>query len=571
MILFKKLRFKNILSAGNVFTEIDLNRSKTTLISGKNGGGKSTVLDALAFALYGKPFRKITKPQLINSINQKELVVEVEFSIGQNNYKIVRGIKPNIFEIWKNAEMLNQDASARDYQAYLEENILKINFKSFNQIVVLGSATYVPFMELTAAARREVIEDLLDIQVFSTMNSILKDKVSENKQAISDCTSELNLIQSKIDMAMEHNDSITKMKQVEVEKIKNKVAEGIQKIEDENVHVTTIQEQIQQLIDTISDKASVKSKIEKFKGLLVELQGNKRKLESELSFYHNHDNCPTCKQGIEHDFKNEIVEESRGKVNEIDEAIVKIQEKIDITNNRLEEISKVEDQIQKHNLVMGEHLANIKIIKGSLKSFASELENAEKEVEEVDTSRIIELEKNRNDLHSKQEELHNEKETLSIASAILKDGGIKTRIVKQYVPVMNKLINKYLAAFELFVDFQLDENFNETIKSRFRDSFSYSSFSEGEKLRISLAILLTWRTISKMRNSVSTNLLIMDETLDGAIDSNGIEKLIDTLNTLNANDNIFVISHRGDQFGEKFESHIQFEKVKNFSRIADFV
>jgi DNA repair exonuclease SbcCD ATPase subunit len=568
MILFKKLRFKNILSAGNVFTEIDLNRSKTTLISGKNGGGKSTVLDALAFALYGKPFRKITKPQLVNSINQKELVVEVEFSIGQNNYKIVRGIKPNIFEIWKNAEMLNQDASARDYQAYLEENILKINFKSFNQIVVLGSATYVPFMELTAAARREVIEDLLDIQVFSTMNSILKDKVSENKQTINDCASELNLIQSKIDMAMEHNDSITKMKQVEVEKIKNKVAEGIQKIEDENGHVTAIQEQIQQLIDTISDKASVKSKIEKFKGLLVELQGNKRKLESELSFYHNHDNCPTCKQGIEHDFKNDIVEESRGKVGEIDEAIIKIQEKIETTNNRLEEISKVEDQIQKHNLVMGEHLANIKIIKGSLKSFATELENAEKEVEEVDTSRILELETNRDTLHTKQQELHTEKETLSIASAILKDGGIKTRIVKQYVPVMNKLINKYLAAFELFVDFQLDENFNETIKSRFRDNFSYSSFSEGEKLRISLAILLTWRTISKMRNSVSTNLLIMDETLDGAIDSNGIEKLIDTLNTLNANDNIFVISHRGDQFGEKFESHIQFEKVKNFSRIA---
>jgi DNA repair exonuclease SbcCD ATPase subunit len=568
MILFKKLRYKNILSAGNVFTEIDLNRSKTTLISGKNGGGKSTVLDALAFALYGKPFRKITKPQLVNSINQKELVVEVEFSIGQNNYKIVRGIKPNIFEIWKNAEMLNQDASARDYQAYLEENILKINFKSFNQIVVLGSATYVPFMELTAAARREVIEDLLDIQVFSTMNSILKDKVSENKQTINDCASELNLIQSKIDMAMEHNDSITKMKQVEVEKIKNKVAEGIQKIEDENGHVTAIQEQIQQLIDTISDKASVKSRIEKFKGLLVELQGNKRKLESELSFYHNHDNCPTCKQGIEHDFKNDIVEESRGKVGEIDEAIVKIQEKIDAINNRLEEISKVEDQIQKHNLVMGEHLANIKIIKGSLKSFATELENAEKEVEEVDTSRITELENGRDALHNKQEQLHTEKETLSIASAILKDGGIKTRIVKQYVPVMNKLINKYLAAFELFVDFQLDENFNETIKSRFRDNFSYSSFSEGEKLRISLAILLTWRTISKMRNSVSTNLLIMDETLDGAIDSNGIEKLIDTLNTLNANDNIFVISHRGDQFGEKFESHIQFEKVKNFSRIA---
>jgi DNA repair exonuclease SbcCD ATPase subunit len=568
MILFKKLRYKNILSAGNVFTEIDLNRSKTTLISGKNGGGKSTVLDALAFALYGKPFRKITKPQLVNSINQKELVVEVEFSIGQNSYKIVRGIKPNIFEIWKNNEMLNQDASARDYQAYLEENILKINFKSFNQIVVLGSATYVPFMELTAAARREVIEDLLDIQVFSTMNSILKDKVSENKQSIANCASDMNLIQSKIFMVMEHNDSITKMKLVEVDKIKKKMTDGIESIEQENAHVSAKQEQIQQLIETISDKASVKSKLEKFRNLMVELQGNKRKIENELSFYHNHDNCPTCKQGIEHDFKNEIVEESRVKVNEIDDAVAKIQEKIEAANTRLEEISKVEDAIQKHNLAMGEHLANIKIIKGSLKSFGAELENAEKEVEEVDKSKVEELKNERTELYAKQEKLHTEKETLSIASAILKDGGIKTRIVKQYVPVMNKLINKYLAAFELFVDFQLDENFNETIKSRFRDNFSYPSFSEGEKLRISLAILLTWRTISKMRNSVSTNLLIMDETLDGAIDATGIEKLIDTLNSLNTNDNIFVISHRGEQFGEKFESHIQFEKVKNFSRIA---
>ena len=568
MILFKKLRYKNILSAGNVFTEIDLNRSKTTLISGKNGGGKSTVLDALAFALYGKPFRKITKPQLVNSINQKELVVEVEFSIGQNSYKIVRGIKPNIFEIWKNNEMLNQDASARDYQAYLEENILKINFKSFNQIVVLGSATYVPFMELTAAARREVIEDLLDIQVFSTMNSILKDKVSENKQAIANCASDMNLIQSKIFMVMEHNDSITKMKLVEVDKIKKKMADGIESIEQENAHVAAKQEQIQQLIETISDKASIKLKLEKFRNLMVELQGNKRKIENELSFYHNHDNCPTCKQGIEHDFKNEIVEESRVKVNEIDDAVAKIQEKIEAANTRLEEISKVEDAIQRHNLTMGEHLANIKIIKGSLKSFGAELENAEKEVEEVDKSKVEELKNERTELYAKQEKLHTEKETLSIASAILKDGGIKTRIVKQYVPVMNKLINKYLAAFELFVDFQLDENFNETIKSRVRDNFSYPSFSEGEKLRISLAILLTWRTISKMRNSVSTNLLIMDETLDGAIDATGIEKLIDTLNSLNTNDNIFVISHRGEQFGEKFESHIQFEKVKNFSRIA---
>ena len=568
MIIFKMLRYKNILSTGNTFTEIELNRNKTTLISGSNGCGKSTILDSIAFVLYGKPFRKINKSQLINTINQKELLVEIEFSIAGNNYLIRRGIKPNVFEIWKNNEMINQDASARDYQEYLEQNILKMNFKSFSQIVVLGSATYVPFMELGAAARREVIEDLLDIQVFSTMNSILKERVSENKQEITQNKSRYDLVQSMIDMAKDHNDSIMKMKQTEVEKIKKKVGEILDKIDVEKEHADSIQTQIEEVIVTIADKGAVKNKLSKMRELFQELKSNKNTHNKEINFYHDHDNCPTCKQGIEESFKENIVVGKKNMMEELEDGIQKLGAKISALESRLEEISDVEDSIQKLNINIGGHNANINLMKSNLRSFKLELDNANKEVEEVDSSKIKEFEIEKNSLITQQEMLYDTKETLGVASTILKDGGIKTRIVKQYIPVMNKLISKYLAAFELFVDFQLDESFNESIKSRFRDTFSYASFSEGEKLRISLAILLTWRTISKMRNSVSTNLLFLDETLDGSIDATGIEKLIDTLNNINSKDNVFVISHRGDHFGDKFESHIQFEKVKNFSRIA---
>ena len=567
-IHFKKIRYKNVLSSGNVFTEILFDKSKTTLISGTNGSGKSTLLDAVTFALYGKAFRKINKPQLINSINQKELEVEIEFNIGAKKYKIRRGLRPNYFEISINDVLVDQDAAVRDYQTYLEQNILKLNYKSFTQIVILGSATYVPFMELPAHGRREIIEDLLDIQVFSTMNTLLKDKVSSNKESIKENSYQKDLVESRFDSAKDHNESIRKIREVEVEKIREKMSTHIKDIEDAQAHIETMQDIIQVCIDDIHDKADMKAKSEKAKSFRRDIESQMRSHQKELSFYKDHNDCPTCKQGIEHDFKAGIITDKDAKVNELSSGLDKLALKAKEYNDRLEAISTIEDQMRNVQLKIGDNRATIKVAKSALISYKNELTAAEEEVDAVDMTKLFEYSNTLKDIEIRQTELFNEKEVISVTAAMLKDGGIKAKIIKQYVPVMNKLINKYLGAFDLFVDFQLDENFNEIIKSRFRDTFSYASFSEGEKLRITLAIMLAWRSVAKLRNSVSINLLILDETLDGALDGVGIEMLIDTLHNLNSDDNIFVISHRGHQFGDKFMSHIKFEKVKNFSEIA---
>lgn len=567
-ITFKELRYKNILSTGNNFTTIELNGRTTTLVSGSNGAGKSTMLDAIVFALYGKPFRKINKPQLINSINQKDMIVEIDFQIGQFNYTVKRGIRPNFLEIYRNGTLINQDAASRDYQAYLESSILKLNYKSFNQIVILGSATYVPFMELPAHARREIIEDLLDIQVFSTMNTLLKEKVSSNKEMITENSYQKDLIESKLESAKEHNASIRQIRQDEVDKIKEKMNEHISKIESEKEDIESIQEEIETLLQTITDKADVKKKNEKANALIQQMQMNLNSAMKELAFYHDHDNCPTCKQGIDHEFKQSVVSEKDAKIKELEDGLAQCNEKAQEYLKRLEAISQVEDEVSNKNLEIGDHRATIKMAKSALISYKKELDKAEEQVGAVDTTKLNELAQSLRTIDNEQTSLFDHKEVLTVVAAMLRDGGIKSKIIRQYIPIMNKLINKYLGAFDLFVDFQIDENFNEVIKSRFRDTFSYSSFSEGEKLRITLSIMLAWRAVAKLRNSVSTNLLVLDETLDGAMDGVGVENLIETLHNLNADDNIFVISHRGDQFGDKFESHIKFQKVKNFSEIA---
>ena len=479
-----------------------------------------------------------------------------------------RGIKPNVFEIWQNGSLLNQDAAARDYQAYLEQNILNLNYKSFNQIVVLGSATYVPFMELPAHTRRDIIEDLLDIQVFSTMNTLLKDRISSNKDSITENSYQMDLMESKFDSAKEHNASIRKIREGEVEKIREKMNDNIQKIEEEKAAILQIQDNIEELIKTIQDKHSIKSKKEKAKHLHLDITTSIRNHNKELTFYHDNDNCPTCKQGIEHNFKENIITEKGKKLIELEAGLEDLSNKINEYDNRLEEISKVEDEISNWNLTIGDHRATIKVSMNALNSYKNELTKAEEEVEAVDTTKLEELSDKIKQFEAQQQELFNHKEVLNVVQTMLRDGGIKAKIIRQYIPVMNKLINKYLGAFDLFVDFQLDENFNEIIKSRFRDAFSYASFSEGEKLRITLSIMLAWRSVAKLRNSVATNLLLLDETLDGALDAVGIESLIDTLHNLNADDNIFVISHRGHQFGDKFDNHIRFQKIKNFSEIT---
>jgi len=568
VIVFKYVKYKNILSTGNAWTEIKLDRNKSTLIVGENGAGKSTMLDAICFALYGKPFRKINKPQLMNSINQKNLEVEVSFDISGNKYTVKRGIKPNIFEIWKNGELLNQDAAARDYQAYLEQNILKMNLKSFGQIVVLGSSTFVPFMQLPAAHRREVIEDLLDIQIFSTMNILLKDKLQINKGEITDIKYQIELVKDRIDAAKEHNESIRKLKETEVSRIKERVKERVEFIEGENKSIDELGETLDKLMASISDKADQKKKHQELLDISRKLSDKQQKLTKDIAFYENHDNCPTCRQGIEHDFKENTVHENKDKIEQIVKAKEELAEKGLVIESRLLVIEGIEEEISATNLTMSEHRANIKLAMSVLNGLKKDLQSAEEEVEAVDTSKIDEYEAELQSFHIKQEQLHQDRDTLSIVASMLKDGGIKTRIIKQYVPVMNKLINKYLAAMDFFVQFELDESFNETIKSRFRDEFSYGSFSEGEKLRIDLALLFTWRSVSKLRNSVTTNILIMDEIMDSSLDNAGTEEFLKIINELTADSNVFIISHKGDQLYDKFENIIKFEKHKNFSRMV---
>jgi len=567
-INFEKVKYKNILSTGNVFTTVELNQVPSTLIAGSNGSGKSTLLDAIVFGLYGRPFRNINKAQLVNSINNKELIIELYFTAGGDKYKILRGIKPNLFEIWKNGAMINKDASIRDYQGFLEDDILGINFKAFNQIVVLGSATYIPFMELRAYQRREIIEDLLDIQVFSVMGTLAKERMSSIKTDINENKYEIEMVESKIVSQEESDEAIRNLKSIEVDKIKEKMSGHIDDIETKNSTIDSQDEIIKVLYDDISDKPEEKKKFSDATEKRAELERSRVAFEKELSFYEHNDDCPTCKQGIAHDFKQEQIIDKNQQKAKIEKGLVEIADVLTKHQTRLGSISKIEEQIQSVNFKISEIRAEIKMSKNALMSYKKELDNAQKEVAEIDTSKLENLQKRIDKLTASRTELLDEHEVLNIVQLILRDGGIKAKIISQYIPVINKLINKYLAAFDLFVDFQLDEEFNEVIRSRFRDKFTYASFSEGEKLRITLSIMLAWRSVAKLRSSVSTNLLILDETLDGALDGVGIESLIETLHGLNNDDNIFVISHRGDQFAEKFENNLKFEKIKNFSELV---
>jgi len=541
MITFQKVRWCNFLSTGQAFTEINFQKSPNTLIIGHNGAGKSTILDALCFGLFGKPFRKINKPQLLNSINQQACVVEVEFAIGKKNYKVIRGIKPNVFEVYLGDKLLDQDAKAKDYQEFLEKFILKINYKSFTQVVILGSASFVPFMQLSPADRRAIIEDLLDIGIFSSMNGIVKEKMSSIKDISTKNKYEMDLTSERINFQKQSIEEHRNRNDEEIAKKKAEIASSI----DQNFRLQRDIELIQKHIDVlqkkIQDKVSVEKKSKKLLQLESKIETNIKKNEKDIAFYEEHDNCPTCKQIIDGEFKSEQVTERKSKVTTQREGLAEISTEIAKANQRIEEIHSIIKHISSHNNEIVKHNSTISAVHKFVDKLQKEVEALSTHKDSIESSndKLRELKEELGLLVKKQEELSVEKQYYEFAGSLLKDTGIKTKIIRQYLPIMNKLINKYLTAMDFFVNFNINENFEETIKSRHRDEFSYANFSEGEKMRIDLALLFTWRQIAKLKNSTNTS---------------------DT--------NIFVISHKGDQLFDKFRSIIRFEKKNNFSQIA---
>jgi len=570
MIVFKQLKWRNFLSTGDAWTTIDLKRNKSTLIVGENGAGKSTILDALSFALDGRAFRKINKPQLINAINGKNSVVEVAFQIGKHDYLIKRGIKPAMFEIWQNGKMINQDAAARDYQEMLEKQILKLNHKSFSQIVVLGSSTFVPFMQLSSMNRREVIEDLLDLQIFSVMNSLLKERLTENRSNLMEVDYQINLQEEKISMQEKHIDSIAANSADRVNENRDKIQEAEDKIAEHEATIADLNQQIQTLNNTIQDEEKVSAKKIKLQKLEFAIERKIADLKKEIKFYEDNDNCPTCKQSIDEDFKCNHLDGRKQAFKETSDGYEQLRKEFNDTVSRMGEILETQNQINILETNVNSEVSEVNALNRIINSIQSDINKIENDKSSTEKEQK-QLEKYKKSLETAalaKNDLASKKAVLEVASMLLKDSGIKTRIIRQYIPVMNKLINKYLAAMDFFVQFELDESFNETIRSRYRDEFSYASFSEGEKMSIDLALLFTWRAIAKIRNSASTNLLIMDEVFDSSLDNSGTEEFLKILNDLTADTNIFIISHKGDQLFDKFHSVIRFEKVKNFSRIA---
>ena len=570
MIEFKVLRYKNILSSGNAFTEIQLNSSSTTLIIGENGAGKSTLLDALAFVLYGKPFRNINKPQLLNSVNQKNLVVEVEFSNGHSEFLIRRGMKPNIFEIFQNEKLINQTAASRDYQQYLEKDILKMNFKSFSQIVVLGSATFVPFMQLVPGSRREIINDLLDMQIFSVMHILLKDRNSQNKEHFKQNEYKTDLTTEKLKLQQKHKETLLQNNQDLIHKKQTQIQEYELLIETSSKEKEELSTKLTVLLEKSNVYETSLTKKTEYESVLDKLYRNLDKLRKEDDFYLKTDACPTCQQTIDPLFKEtkraKIIEKSQEMV----QVVPKLDEKVKNLQTIIEMYKNVIDQIKvlRNNIISKDtNILHYQSFIAQLRVEISELSEKNENVQEL-ADNILILKNDLKHLTQEKKDIIEEQKLFKIALEMLKDTGIKSLIIKQYVPIINKLVNHYLQLFEFFVQFELDENFNEKIKSRFRDEFSYASFSEGEKKRIDLALMLTWRSIAKLRNSVNTNLLIMDEVFDGSMDGDGVDNLINMIRTVCKDDNLFIISHNRSAMLDKFERVISFKKQGNFSKMT---
>ena len=568
MIKFTKLRYKNFLSSGNAFTAIDFDAAPTTLVIGHNGSGKSTMLDALSFGLFGKPHRKISKPQLVNSINQKGTEVEVEFNIGKAQYKIVRGIKPNIFEIWVDGNMVNQDSHAKEYQAMLEKNILKLSHKSFHQIVVLGSSSFVPFMQMAGGARREVIEDLLDINIFSKMNSLLKEKSSILKDAISSNSHSIELVKTKINAQKKYLRDLSAVN----EQHKATKEDEIQTLFDEIHSLEAQNTGLNVNLDTDAICTSL-DKLKPQRTQLMDYQAQfKTQIKSvvkEAKFFDENEHCPTCDQGIDSDLRDSKKEGANARAKELSTAMTKATEQLTSFDNEIDglEVQLKEQQstintIQSNTQLITRLTRNIDRIRqdiSEMEGTTGDLQGANAELNKLNEFSIA---KNEEKFTLGEQSSYNQ-----VASELLRDTGIKTKIIKQYVPVINQLTNQYLQILDFFVHFDLDENFSETIRSRHRDNFSYDSFSEGEKQRIDLSLLFTWRQIAKMKNSVATNLLILDETFDSSLDDDGVDNLMKILYSLGEETNVFVISHKAELEDAQFQRRLEFVKDKNFSKL----
>jgi DNA repair exonuclease SbcCD ATPase subunit len=568
MLVFKKIRYKNFLSTGNQFNEIELNKHSSTLITGKNGEGKSTILCALTFALFGKPFRNINKGQLVNSINGKNCLVEIEFEINGRQYEVKRGIKPNVFEIWCSGEMINQDAALKDYQKVLEQQILKLNYKTFTQVVILGSATFVPFMQLPSTQRREVIEDILDIKVFSIMNGILKEKMAGVKDELVQVESEISNHKVKIQ---------SQKKLIEVlESNRQMVVSGIRsKIESNNQQINEAQDQIQQISDSIekikpkADSEQVSEAIATAGRVKVKLKTNVDTCEHTKEFFHNNTTCPTCSQEIAEGHKQKVLKELDDKIAEHQAKLDQVTTSLDKLNDKLATINQYANRLKDLSIEMSTYSNKIAILTEQNKELLTELNTANNDTGNLteEKSKMKQFASDAIELVQRKSELLDEKQLHDVASALLKDTGIKTAIIREYLPVINKLINRHLDKMNLYISFQLDESFQEVIKSRHRDQFTYSSFSEGEKRRIDLAVLYTWRQIAKMKNSVNTNLLFMDEILDSSLDTNGMDYFMSMMEDMK-DTNLFVISHRTDQVSDKFDAVITVTKKNDFSVVS---